>query len=116
MTKNEEIATLQSWRASLPTDPRASYLGMWLDETMGAVIADIRNDIFPAVTTAEAGEYTADLIRRAEATAAGIVAKAERQAEEITAQAEHRSRLRRDAATRAISALRRAIDDIAAID
>lgn len=44
MTKSEELAALDAFRESLPTD---TYLAAWLDYARPHMAADIQNDIFP---------------------------------------------------------------------
>ena len=115
MTKSEEITLALQWRASLPSDPRMSYLGMWLDSTLPQVLADIRDDRMPEVTMSEVSTRVAEILANAEQRAKDIVTKAVRLADEIDAQSKHLVTLRRDQTSRAIEVLRRSISEIQSI-
>jgi len=104
MTKTHEIEALQKFRASLPHD---SYLAQWLEHAEPEIIADIRNDIFPTTTPAQARAEAVATHQRATERAADLISKAEQDAAQIVKAAEERAnyirshirRLSSDAAT-----------------
>ncbi len=78
MTKAEEIKLLEETIKKFGQD---SYLGPFLREIRNELESNIRSDIFPSITMAEAAKGVAQILDSAETKAKGIVAKAQQEAD-----------------------------------
>lgn len=81
MNKQQELAALDSFIASLPPD---TYLGPWLSQVRHEVESCLRSDIFPEVSLKETGARMQETIRQANANAEAIKSNAVRHCESIT--------------------------------
>lgn len=105
ITKSSELAALAALADTLGPD---SYIGPWIREILPFVEQDLRSDIRPAYTLADARARTAKIEQDAKDRASQIIVAAERDAEriqalmlaavisgqqELTRQAEHLRRL-----------------------
>lgn len=73
MTKQQEIEALRQFAASLPAD---TYLRPWLESILPSVESDIRSDIYPVVTPADARRAHDERVAAAQAKADEILNRA----------------------------------------
>jgi cell division septum initiation protein DivIVA len=84
MTKDQEINILREFAAKLGPD---SYFGPVLADQLDAIIREIRADMPPALPTAAARSFAAEVMERAEDHARNVRESANREAERIVANA-----------------------------
>lgn len=108
MTKTQEIEVLTRAAAELGPD---SYLGPWLTSILGELERDIRSDILPTITLAEARARCFELMAEASLKAVDLKTEAARNADNIRAIA---ARDAAEARTRAAEALREALKIVTA--
>lgn len=81
MNKQQELAALDAFIATLPAD---TYLRLWLSQVRHEVESCLHSDIFPEVSLKETGERMQKIIRDANANADCIKSNAVRHCESIT--------------------------------
>lgn len=88
MTKAQELEALDGFIKTLPAD---SYLGVWLRSVREQVESDLRGDLFPSCTPAEARAVAHGIETSANARASDVVARAQFQAGKILTDAEEKA-------------------------
>jgi cell division septum initiation protein DivIVA len=87
MTKDQEINILREFAAKLGPN---SYFGPVLIDQLDAIIREIRADMPPALPTAAARSFAAEVMERAEDHARNVRESANREAERIVSAAHKR--------------------------